>query len=127
MKRTHLHLYWRDRAPLRQFRTAVSLHSHTLYSEESLAFVPRYTATVPILSQAIRQQEERYRARTGQGLDFSRDINARRLTCVSGEVEPLGESERGDKQEPNFLHRAVLSGRAGPRLPTGTVGLLSEM
>jgi hypothetical protein len=72
MKRTNLHLYWRARAPLRQFRSAVSLHSHTLYSEESLAFVPRYTATVPVLSQAIQQQEQRYRASTGRALDFSR-------------------------------------------------------
>jgi hypothetical protein len=72
LKRTNLRLYWRDRAPLRQFRTAVSLHSHTLYSEESLAFVPRYTANVPILAQAIRQQEQRYRASTGRVLDFSK-------------------------------------------------------
>jgi hypothetical protein len=72
MKRTNLHLYWRDRAPLGQFRTAVSLHSHTLYSEESLAFVPRYTANVPVVSQAIEQQHRRCLASTGRGLDFGR-------------------------------------------------------
>jgi hypothetical protein len=34
--------------------------------------VPRYTAGVALVANAIRQQEERYRARTGRALDFSR-------------------------------------------------------
>ena len=69
---TNLHLIWRDRSPLQRFRTAVSLHSHTLHSRESLGFVPRYTAAVPLLAQAIRQQERRYAALTGRKLDFSK-------------------------------------------------------
>ena len=72
MKRANVRLSWRDRAATQSFRTAVSLHSHTLHSEESLAFVPRYTGSVPILARAIRQQEERYRTSTGSALDFSR-------------------------------------------------------
>jgi len=67
-----LHLHWRDPSAVQRFRCGVSLHSHTLHSEESLAFVPRYTGGVPLLSDAIRQQEQRYLARTGQKLDFSR-------------------------------------------------------
>ena len=72
MKRTNVRLSWRDRAAAQSFRTAVSLHSHTLHSEESLAFIPRYTASVPVVAQAIRQQEERYRTSTGSTLDFSK-------------------------------------------------------
>jgi len=72
MKRTKLHMLWRDEVPAERFRRGVSLHSHTLHSQESMAFVPRYTAGVPVLGPAIRQQEERYRACCGQPLDFSR-------------------------------------------------------
>lgn len=72
MRMSNVRLLWRDRAAAHSFRTAVSLHSHTLHSEESLAFIPRYTAAVPVLGQAIRRQEARYRARTGSPLDFSR-------------------------------------------------------
>jgi hypothetical protein len=72
MKITNLHVFWRDHSPLRNFRTGVSLHSHTDHSRESMAFVPKYTANVPILSQAIRQQEQRYQDRTGRTLDFAR-------------------------------------------------------
>jgi hypothetical protein len=47
------------------------LHSHTLHSRESLAFVPRYTAGVPVLGAAIRRNEQLYRNRTGRALDFN--------------------------------------------------------
>jgi len=72
MKKTHLHLSWRDRSRIGCFRTGVSLHSHTHLSRESLAFIPKYTAGVPLLSQAIRQQTRRYLASTGRTLDFAR-------------------------------------------------------
>ena len=72
MSRTNLHLFWRDRSCLQRFRTGVSLHSHTLHSRESLAFVPRYTAAVPVLGEAIRRQEQRCLERTGKHLDFGR-------------------------------------------------------
>ncbi len=72
MKRSNLHLLWRDRSSIGQFRSGVSLHSHTSHSRESLAFVPRYTADAPVLGKAIRRQEERYRERTGATLDWGR-------------------------------------------------------
>lgn len=70
MTRSHLHLLWRDRFAVERFSCAVSLHSHTLHSRESLVFVPRYTAGVPLVAAAIRHQEERYAARCGRPLDF---------------------------------------------------------
>ncbi len=70
--KTNLHFFWRDRSAVARFRTGVSLHSHTLYSEESLAFIPRYTAGVPFVSAAISHQEKRYEALAGHRLDFGR-------------------------------------------------------
>lgn len=70
MRATQLHLLWRDRSPLERFRCAVSLHSHTWHSRENLAFVPRYTSGVPMVSAAIRRQEQRYLERWGRPLDF---------------------------------------------------------
>ena len=54
------------------FQTAVSLHSHTLYSRESLDFIERATANTPWLSGAIRKQQARYRALKGRDLDLRR-------------------------------------------------------
>ena len=72
MKQTNLHLFWRDPRPAERFRTGVSLHSHTMHSRENMAFVPRYTAGVPIVGRVIEQEARRYQARTGRPLDFGR-------------------------------------------------------
>jgi len=72
MRYSKIHWLWRDRSVPKRFRTGLSLHSHSLYSEESLAFIPRYTAGIPLVGRAIRRQERIYRQRCGQPLDFSR-------------------------------------------------------
>jgi hypothetical protein len=61
---------WRDRSTSNEFRSGVSLHSHTMYSEESLAMVPHYTAKVPYLGAAVRRHEREYQK--DDRLDFSR-------------------------------------------------------
>ena len=43
-----------------------------MYSEESLAMIPRYTAKVPYLGSAIRRQQAAYAEDKGFGLDFGR-------------------------------------------------------
>jgi hypothetical protein len=58
--RTSLQFFWRDAEVPVAFRTGVSLHSHSMYSEESLGMVPRYTAKIPYLGDAIRRQEKEY-------------------------------------------------------------------
>ncbi len=68
---TKLQCFWRDASVLKEFRTGVSLHSHTMYSEESLDMVPRYTAKVPYLGAAIRRQTAEYSRKTGGEFDFS--------------------------------------------------------
>lgn len=57
-----------------QFRTAVSLHSHTNYSKEALDFLPRYIEfhQIPIVSPLIRSELKRYEERNGKALDFGR-------------------------------------------------------
>ena len=52
-------LFWQSPTIPAEFRSGVSLHSHTMYSEESLDMVPRYTAKVPYLGQAIREARRR--------------------------------------------------------------------
>ncbi len=52
--------FWQSPAIPDDFRSGVSLHSHTMYSEESLSMVPQYTAKVPYLGRAIRHQELEY-------------------------------------------------------------------
>jgi hypothetical protein len=63
--------FWQDRSIHRDFCTGVSLHSHTMYSEESLEMIPRYTAKVPYLSSAIRRQSEEFNRKRGFDLDFA--------------------------------------------------------
>jgi len=69
---TQLQLFWRDSFVHKDFRSGVSLHSHTMYSEESLGMVPRYTAGVPYLGDAIRRQQAEYSRNKGRDFDFGR-------------------------------------------------------
>ncbi|HEY3936724.1 MAG TPA: hypothetical protein VGL97_04810 [Bryobacteraceae bacterium] len=68
--RTTFQFFWQDRSVGCDFQTGVSLHSHTMYSEESLEMVPRYTARVPYLGGAVRRQEAEYRQKTQKPFDF---------------------------------------------------------
>jgi hypothetical protein len=69
---TGFHFFWKDRSVLKRFETGVSLHSHTLHSHESLAFLPRHAHKIPIVAGMVRAQEEKYVARNGKVLDYSR-------------------------------------------------------
>jgi len=68
--KTTLQLFWQSPTVLADFRTGVSLHSHTMYSEESLSMVPRYTAKLPYLGQAIRSQESEYHRLNKKNFSF---------------------------------------------------------
>jgi hypothetical protein len=72
MNDSKIHFYWNRKEASLPFRTAVSLHSHTLHSRESLDFIQRATANTPWLSGAIRKQMARYRAVKGRDLDLRR-------------------------------------------------------
>lgn len=72
MKDSRVHFHWHEKNLHAKFRTGVSLHSHTLYSRESMDFIGRATANTPWLSGAIRKQREKYRAIKGREVDFKR-------------------------------------------------------
>lgn len=44
---------WEDRTIAKQFRSGVSLHSHTMYSEENLDVLIRHVGRIPILSRTL--------------------------------------------------------------------------
>jgi hypothetical protein len=72
MKQSRIRFSWRDRTAHKPFRTAVSLHSHTMHSQESLGFIPRYSERIPVLAWEMRRQARQYLARTGKALDYTR-------------------------------------------------------
>ncbi len=63
---TTFQFLWKNRIIPKNFRSGVSLHSHTMYSEESLEMIPRYTAKVPYLGSAIRCQQKQYAREHGR-------------------------------------------------------------
>lgn len=63
---------WRTPAAARNYRTAVSLHSHTVHSRESLDFIPRVLRKVPPLQASVARAIERRRMQSGRTVDFER-------------------------------------------------------
>lgn len=59
---------WREPSAANGFASGVSLHGHTLHSRESLDFVPRVAAGVPLLNRAVAAELRRQ----GEPVDFSR-------------------------------------------------------
>lgn len=66
------HYLWQTPGIRRAFKTAVSLHSHTHFSRELLNFIPRYARRLPVVSQLVAQQEDRYEELHGHRFDFRR-------------------------------------------------------
>jgi hypothetical protein len=56
------------------FRTALSLHSHTNNSKETLDFLPRYIDfhRIPLVSRLINYEIKKYQDRSGKTVDFGR-------------------------------------------------------
>jgi len=63
---------WRNPAAARSYRTAVSLHSHTMHSIESLDFIPRVLRKVPPMHALIARMSEKRRAHSGHTVAFDR-------------------------------------------------------
>lgn len=65
--------FWQESQAIRGGQTGVSLHSHTLHSQEGLGFIPYYCSRLPFLSWALRAQEQvSYRKHHREPLDFQR-------------------------------------------------------
>jgi hypothetical protein len=71
MTATQFHFAWRDPFAARRFRTAVSLHAHTMHSHESLDFLPRLARTIPLVRDAVAYEERRYERKNGHPIDYS--------------------------------------------------------
>lgn len=67
---TEMQFLWQDRSIAKHFRAGVSLHSHTMYSEESLDSAAPFIANVPFLRRAIRCQEAEYKRLWNVSLDL---------------------------------------------------------
>jgi hypothetical protein len=72
MTETTVQFLWLDRSIQSGFRAGVSLHSHTMYSEESLGMIPRYVGRLPLLGHAVKAESEKYHCKKREPLDFSR-------------------------------------------------------
>ncbi len=71
MTATQFHFAWRDPFAAGRFRTAVSLHAHTMHSHESLDFLPRLARTIPLVRDAVAYEERRYERMNGHPIDYS--------------------------------------------------------
>ena len=71
MTQSRVHFEWRQSAA-RQFRTGVSLHSHTVYSRETLAFIYRLAGRVPYIRWVLRRGEAEHLKRRRSQLDLTR-------------------------------------------------------
>lgn len=70
---SNIQFHWQRPAAAQRFRTAVSLHGHTLHSKESLGFIPQICGPLPLLGHFIERQASRYRElNAGKNLDFNR-------------------------------------------------------
>lgn len=102
MTETKFQFLWRERSVAKDFRAGVSLHSHTSYSEEGLDIIPRYTARVPYLGKAIRQEEWKHNEANEDQLDFGRAFWTPPLT--PSEAYRLEESQiQNQFQLPGFV------------------------
>ena len=86
---------WRTPAATRGYRTAVSLHSHTVHSRESLDFIPRVLRKVPPIHALIAKVSDRRRAHSGHSVAFDRafwrpPLNA--LAAHTVEAAQIGDS-----------------------------------
>jgi hypothetical protein len=63
---------WRKPAAAHGYRTAVSLHSHTVHSRESLDFIPRVLRKVRPVHALMAAACERRRAQSGHAVAFDR-------------------------------------------------------
>lgn len=57
MPESLIYYLWQGRTALKRARAAVSLHSHTMHSEETLRDIPRYAGKLPGLARRLPRQD----------------------------------------------------------------------
>jgi hypothetical protein len=63
---------WRNPVAAEGYSSAVSLHSHTLHSRESLDFLPRVFEKIPPINALVQRASDRRKKRCGRAVDFER-------------------------------------------------------
>ncbi len=91
MASTKVSCIWRSPGCTREYRTGVSLHSHTRHSKEKLQFIPAFTEKWPILQRALDTQ---YR-KSVVPVDFSRAYWTSPLTPKLAFDVEKGQIENG--------------------------------
>jgi len=82
---------WRTRAATRGYHTAVSLHSHTVHSRESLDFIPRVLRKVPPFHALIAKVSDRRRAHSGHAVAFDRAFWRPPLNALAAHALEAGQ------------------------------------
>ncbi len=72
MSVTKLRFHWRAGTSRADFRSAVSLHGHTLHSRECLDVVCRYALRIPLFSRVVKRELDRYETKAGSRLALER-------------------------------------------------------
>lgn len=116
---------WKDAAAAEQYRTGVSLHSHTSCSEESLKFVHMFVAMLPAAGLVLQRYERNAQKNHGLKLDFDRafwrppllpkmafELEARQIRSLG--LDPLVSITDHDTIEAPMLLRTVPSARHIP-------------
>ncbi len=95
MRGSSVNFAWENPPVLRDFRTGVSLHGHTMHSQECLSFLPRYLHRIPGVSRVTRGYQQPSPG-AGPAVDFSRAYwtpplsPAAALRLERGQIEGLG-------------------------------------
>jgi hypothetical protein len=131
-RRTQVHRQTGAVQAITNFRSALSLHSHTYHSKENLEFLPRYLNyhNIPLVTRLAQGKLKDYEARNGRPIDFSR---AYWTPPVSSALVLASETEQIENQlglrsfvsitdhdtiaGPLQLHRDSLQGADAERVP----------
>ena len=124
--RSRVHFAWQRPNVWEVFRSAVSLHSHTSHSRETLDFIPRLSRAVPLLREAVEAQERRYKRIHGREIDYfgawwTPPLGPREALAVERAqiveklgLQPLVSLSDHDNIEAPLLLRALEEGRDTP-------------
>lgn len=125
---TRIHRFAQDSNQLQLFRTAVSLHSHTQHSRESLEYLPCQASRIPVIGPIVQSRIRRYEEGSGQALDFSRAwwtpplSPAQVYASECGQIESLGLAAQVSITD----HDSVTAGLSLQGHPAGPIPISVE-
>ncbi|HUB30640.1 MAG TPA: hypothetical protein VL967_13125 [Terracidiphilus sp.] len=125
MAQSTISYLWRDPKAAKEFRTGVSLHSHTNQSQETLDFIANFGNQFPLIRPLISRMERQSQARHGIRIDYSAsywtppmtpklafDLECRQIENLG--VAPMVSITDHDNIKAPILLRTVPSARGIP-------------